>query len=867
MPEDGQNVPKPGTPPRKQGRPQKNLTAQGAQREFAEVIRAEFFDRLARLGVTTAQISKALGDGFSVPSLSKFRAGERVPDRDKLLRLLAFAEEKAGRPLPDGVKEHVLEKYYAALRETNVQLHDFYRLLDEREKIAGERDIAREEQRRTGAKLVECQASLSQVRYRVEQLEAESRRAELEELRRQEREEAAENEAVRLQERHDQLERAVRQARVGQQAAHKEIRRLQNQLVQQTEESARSEASLRETNAELAAKTARVSARVAELEQTEQALRAELEQVTATLEQVRARNHDLASQHAVVLRSRALVGQRLSQARQQRRDLEVKQAALKQRETAAMRKLTAAQRRVADAESRLVAVYRSRDALLDNPAAPDQVVTEAVEAVDAAWQSYEVEISRIEQHAVVPTGGTIALDAGGTGEPAGETATEPDPEVTGADQDEDRGERAPAPPPQHVPASPAEPERPLPKGTGLTPIARARLARKAAGMGVVDVMSWTLFGTFVLFAFLVSTVRPQDWWPRSNDGAKDSTSQDDTSGMEEDEPVAPDAGPTPKWASSLPHPLYNRPVLEGTVVVTTAYRAAVHGVDARTGRRLWSAPTSDSINRQPVVSSGVVYLTSFGDLHAIDVRTGKVKWKKTDDFVDSLTVGNGAVVTISSFSEVTALRQSDGRVLWSTDLDSTVMGPPASAKDTVFVSAQTGEIYALDAKTGTVKWRKSIAKKDALNRGPTVAGAAVIAATDTQIVSLDLRSGKELWRRDHRTTTEDLSMITSGGLLISTATAKDGRTIIARDLKTGAEKWNSPNQKDTAQPLSLSAHTDRVYVTYDSEKLCAHSATDGKILECFAGINTLPGTVATADGVYANSYNQRLYYFPKGTFG
>lgn len=368
--DDGGKLPKPRASSRKQGRPPKDLSGSGAQREFADIIRKEFFDRLADLGVTTVQISAALGKGFSGPSLSKYRAGERVPDRDKLLRLLAYAEERVGRPLEDGVREHVLAMYSAALRETNPQLHRFYELMDEREQAVAERDEAREDHKRARDELVQCQESLGQALRLVEQLEAEAQRAEQEEVRRQEGEEAAENKIVRLQEEQDELLRALRGARAGQQAARKEIQRLEDLLVQQGQEAARSEAGLKGENAALAAEVSAAAARVAELERAEQTLRGELQQVTAALEQAEARSSELASQHAVVLRSRAVVSQRLSLVRRQRGDREDKLAEAKQRVSACMRQLTATERRVARVESELVAVYRSRDALLDDPTAP-----------------------------------------------------------------------------------------------------------------------------------------------------------------------------------------------------------------------------------------------------------------------------------------------------------------------------------------------------------------------------------------------------------------------------------------------------------------------------------------------------------------
>ncbi|MEJ8639745.1 hypothetical protein [Streptomyces sp. MS2.AVA.5] len=46
----------------------------------------------------------------------------RISDRDKLLRLLAYAEEVVGKLLPDEPREHVMEAYYGALRATDQKL-------------------------------------------------------------------------------------------------------------------------------------------------------------------------------------------------------------------------------------------------------------------------------------------------------------------------------------------------------------------------------------------------------------------------------------------------------------------------------------------------------------------------------------------------------------------------------------------------------------------------------------------------------------------------------------------------------------------------------------------------------------------------
>ena len=285
---------------RKQGRQPKVLPSSlpRAQREFAELIRVEFFDRLAALGVTTAVIYDALGEGFSGTTLSRFRSGERVPDRDKLLRLLAYAEEVAGQPLPDGVREQVMEVYYAALRATDLRLHDLYRTMDERDQALVERDEARAAQERHRADLVRCQESLQGSQGQVRGLKARMREAVQQDARTWEREATAEDEIVRLQEQHEVLMLASRTVRAEQRAARSEIGRLQDLLAQQSELTSRTRserdeqvASLRVQNSQAVAAEQQALADLRELQEKLDAVTAELNRIEAQFTALRFALH------------------------------------------------------------------------------------------------------------------------------------------------------------------------------------------------------------------------------------------------------------------------------------------------------------------------------------------------------------------------------------------------------------------------------------------------------------------------------------------------------------------------------------------------------------------------------------------------
>ncbi|WP_404962671.1 PQQ-binding-like beta-propeller repeat protein [Streptomyces sp. 147326] len=322
-------------------------------------------------------------------------------------------------------------------------------------------------------------------------------------------------------------------------------------------------------------------------------------------------------------------------------------------------------------------------------------------------------------------------------------------------------------------------------------------------------------------------------------------------------------GVAPQWELALSQPLQQQPVLDG-VVVTAAWHGEVYGVDTKSGRRMWAVPTKD-INSQPVVSGGLAHVYSWnGELTTIDTRTGRVTWTNTG-VLDSLAADNGTLVT-GSETEVASLDPGDGKARWTTKLKEKIVGSPALTKDTVFVSDKNGEVYALDLNTGTTRWSKPLLGISN-DQGPVTAGNTVVVATGKQIVALDTGSGKELWRRDFVVAGRNL--LAASGLLIFKNTAGDDEALTALDVSDGTQKWSRVRSKtgDARVDGYLSASADRLYVAYDSEKLCAHRITHGTLLNCFPGINDLPGSAATSDGVYVNSHNQRLYYLRKDSFG
>ena len=128
-------------------------------------------------------------------------------------------------------------------------------------------------------------------------------------------------------------------------------------------------------------------------------------------------------------------------------------------------------------------------------------------------------------------------------------------------------------------------------------------------------------------------------------------------------------------------------------------------------------------------------------------------------------------------SNVRAFDLDRGSRIWETDVKpdaddigaGDVGGGVAYADGQVFVTNNFGEVLALDAATGAVKWRRSLAGPT--RAAPTIGGGRVFAVTaDNQLNTLDAKDGRIEW------THAGLSEVT--GLLGAASPAFDGDIVV-----------------------------------------------------------------------------------------
>jgi len=189
--------------------------------------------------------------------------------------------------------------------------------------------------------------------------------------------------------------------------------------------------------------------------------------------------------------------------------------------------------------------------------------------------------------------------------------------------------------------------------------------------------------------------------------------------------------------------------------------AVVGGIDGRvvalevaTGLGRWQYHYKEEMGSQPVFDGDLVYLATLeGTVLALDVKTGTWKWhfrrEPTGRFailgIGRPAIANGVLYQGFSDGSVVALDAKTGTVKWDRkvgrgdypDVNASVQ----LSRDRLYVASYGGQVMALDPANGSTVWEAKVpfAYKARLD------GDSLFVVTTKSVVSLDSRTGKQLW--------------------------------------------------------------------------------------------------------------------------
>src|SRR3984893_15414660 len=138
----------------------------------------------------------------------------------------------------------------------------------------------------------------------------------------------------------------------------------------------------------------------------------------------------------------------------------------------------------------------------------------------------------------------------------------------------------------------------------------------------------------------------------------------------------------------------------------------------------WTYEAADAIESSPAIVDSVVYVTSAnGDLLALDLASGKLRWKYASGGStgeSSPTASASAVFFGDLGGKVHAVNIRDGSPLWTFTTGSEVKSSPVLANDLLLVGSYDTHLYALDSRTGKLRWKlQTTGPPQAPSAGPT----------------------------------------------------------------------------------------------------------------------------------------------------
>lgn len=309
---------------------------------------------------------------------------------------------------------------------------------------------------------------------------------------------------------------------------------------------------------------------------------------------------------------------------------------------------------------------------------------------------------------------------------------------------------------------------------------------------------------------------------------------------------------------------------DGSHVFTANTVGDVYALDIETGKLRWSYRTGGKVYSTPAYADGVVVLGSSDHfIYGIDAQSGALRWcVETDKAVLGSPVIDGRSLYVGGSDGIfRCLDTRDGRIVWEFDkVKGYVSTLPTIADNKVIFGSWGNGFYALDKVDGTLLWEWDNGHANRMFSAaacyPVVSdGKVFIVAPDRYMTALDLETGEEVWREkktDHRVR-ESIGLSINGervyaktmdGSLIGVATRSDHMDI----------DWvSSLRLPYEISPTNIAVANALAFVPSHSGLLSAVSETDGSVLWQYKISNAMINPVLTVlDDVIVSTMDGKI---------
>ena len=268
---------------------------------------------------------------------------------------------------------------------------------------------------------------------------------------------------------------------------------------------------------------------------------------------------------------------------------------------------------------------------------------------------------------------------------------------------------------------------------------------------------------------------------------------------------------------------------------------------------LWTYDVGDLIDSSAAIVNGVVYVGGGnGDLLALDLASGKLKWK----YKSSPVVADGAVLVGSYDGSLYAFEPKTGKLKWKAVTNGMVHATPAVQDGLAFIAGCDSILRAIRIADGKEAYR--IDSGAYTGASPLIDGTRAYFGTfNNEVLAFDLQRRKLLWRyadTERRFPFYSSAALGNGRIILG---GRD-KSIHAIDVKTGKAAWTfATRARVDSSPAIVGG---RVYIGSSDGRLYVLDAQSGKKLWEFDAGSALTASPAVAGGrLVIGSQDGRIY--------
>jgi outer membrane protein assembly factor BamB len=303
-------------------------------------------------------------------------------------------------------------------------------------------------------------------------------------------------------------------------------------------------------------------------------------------------------------------------------------------------------------------------------------------------------------------------------------------------------------------------------------------------------------------------------------------------------------------------------IANGVAYLSTDDNVA-YALQISNGAMLWRHSIDGSVDQPPLVTNGIVYMTSFvnqngpAHIYALHASDGSLLWlhdNKSYSYL-SLSISDNDVVYVSSQDGISALQGTNGTILWHFATKDSDAASPLEVNRIVyyssFISYGTGTFYALRASDGTPIWHYT----GASDFTPIVAnGVVYIGPGNGTIAALNASNGHQIWKQAFDADQVQSTQLVNGVLYLTTTKyllppSAHSTNPLQATTAIGSLLWNTFENAPVVQTIPQKQGLSSVF---------AIRASDGRILWHYTmnnGQNSWASWLSVKNGVVYASAN------------